>query len=68
MCVGWPGSVHDARVFAHSALCSDVENNQILPNQTTTIFGTHNPLYVIGDFSIPFEIMANESYPSQYSY
>ena len=49
VCVGWLENLHDARVFAHSALYSEIENNHILPNQTITIFGTHIPLYMIGD-------------------
>ena len=38
------GGVFDARVFAHSALYSEIEHNRILPNRIFTISGTHIPL------------------------
>ena len=49
VCAGWPGNVHDARVFAHFALYSEIEDYHILPNQTITIYGILIPLYMIGD-------------------
>ena len=49
VCAGWPGNVHDVRVFAHFALYSEIENNYILPNQTITIYGILIPLYMIDD-------------------
>ena len=55
MCVGWPESVHDARVFAHSALYNNMEHNHILPNKTITMSGTHIPLYMIGDSAYPLK-------------
>ena len=63
MCVGWPGSVHDARVFVHSALYNEIENNRILPNQTITISGTHIPLYMIGDSAYPLKSWLMKPFP-----
>ena len=48
VCVGWPGSVHDARVFAQSTLYNQIEHNHILPNKMITVSGVCIPLYVIG--------------------
>ena len=33
VCIGWPGSVHDARVFAHSLLYSSITEKELLPNK-----------------------------------
>jgi len=49
---GWPGSVHDARVFAHSSLYKFGVNNRLLPDTKQSIGGTEVPLYLIGDSSI----------------
>ena len=49
VCIGWPGSVHDARVFAHSNLYKKVTHKQLVPNNSVTISGVQVPLYIIGD-------------------
>ena len=54
VCVGWPGSVHYARVFAHSSLYKEIEHNKILPNKTISISGTNIPLYMIGNSAYRF--------------
>ena len=57
VCVGWPGSVHDARVLANSSLYNEIEHNHILPDRTMTISGVDVPLYIIGDsaYLYPFK-------------
>ena len=53
ICIGWPGSVHDARVFAHSPLYTKVTEKELLPNKTLTVNGMELPLYLIGDSAYP---------------
>lgn len=53
--VGWPGSVHDARVFAHSPLYHKVMQGELLPNECITINGTDVPLYFVGDAAYPLQ-------------
>ena len=51
--VGWPGRVHDARVFANSSLFKRGQNGTLLPNWTKTISGREIPLVVLGDPAYP---------------
>ena len=46
--VGWPGSVHDARVLVNSSLYDKCESGNLLPNWTT-IGNTTVPLVILGD-------------------
>jgi len=55
VCVGWPGSVHDARVFALSTLYDEIEHKHILPNNTITVSRVQVPLYMIGDSAYPLK-------------
>ena len=55
VCVGWPGSVHDARVFANSVLYNEIEHNYILTNSTMIVSGVHIPIYMIGDSAYPLK-------------
>ena len=47
--VGWPGSVHDARVFAHSSVYKKITEQTLLPDKNITVNGVNIPLYLIGD-------------------
>ena len=51
VCIGWPGSVHDARVFA----LKKIEHDHILPNKTITVSSTRIPLFMIGDSAYPMK-------------
>lgn len=54
--MGWPASVHDARVFAHSSLYSRISRGELLPSdKTMTCNGVNIPLFVIGDSAYPLE-------------
>jgi len=55
VCIGWPGSVHDARVLPHSALYNEIEHNHILPNRTVSVSGVDISLYMIGDSVYPLK-------------
>ena len=55
VCIGWPGSVHDARVFAHSNLYKKITRGHLVPNKSITISGVRIRLYVIGDSAYPMQ-------------
>ena len=60
---GWPGSVHDARVFAHSSLYKLGVNNRLLPDNKKSIEGTEMPLYLIGDSAYPMITWLMKPFP-----
>ena len=49
VCVGWPGSVHDARVFKNSGIYNKLAVDNILDGDTVEISGKTIPLFIIGD-------------------
>ena len=51
--VGWPGSVHDARVLANSGLYQRGENGLLTPNWSRTLGGINIPLLILGDPAYP---------------
>ena len=51
--IGWPGRVHDARVFANSTLYRKGQDGQLLPNWTESISGVDIPLAILGDPAYP---------------
>ena len=55
ICVGWPGSVHDARVFVHSSLYKKITDNQLIPDKTERIGSVDVPLYMIVDSAYPLQ-------------
>ena len=55
ICVGWPGSVHDARVFTNSLLYRKVTNRQLLQGSSLR-FGSHEiPTLLVGDSAYPIQ-------------
>jgi len=50
---GWPGSVHDARVLAHSTFYRKANAGQLLSSTTKSIGGVSVPVFVIGDSAYP---------------
>ena len=55
ICIGWPGSIHDARVFVYSNLCKKITHGHFVLNKSITISGVHVPLYMIGDSAYPMQ-------------
>ena len=53
--VGWPGSVHDSRVFSHSTIFKRITEGTLLPDKSITVNGTEIPLYLIGDSAYSLE-------------
>ena len=55
ICVGWPGIVHDGRVFVHSSLYQKITDNQLIPDKTERIGNVDVPLYMICDSAYPLQ-------------
>jgi len=53
ICVGWPGNVHDARVFKNSGIYNKLTVEKILDGNEMQISGTTIPLFIIGDSAYP---------------
>ncbi|XP_072033585.1 uncharacterized protein [Amphiura filiformis] len=51
--VGWPGRVHDARVFRHSSIVDAGQNGLLFPETTENISGVDIPIMIIGDPAYP---------------
>ena len=56
ICVGWPGSVHDARIFTNSKIFRQITQDRLLADGgTRTILGCQVPTYIIGDSAYPIQ-------------
>ena len=44
---GWPGSIHDARVFAHSPLSKQVTDGKLLPNNSIMVSGDGQAVFTM---------------------
>ena len=51
--IGWPGRVHDARVFANSKIFRRAEDNTLFPNDIVNIEGVQMPIVLLGDPAYP---------------
>ena len=59
--IGWPGSVHDARVFAHSSLYKKVKAESILKGASVQIQSQDISPFLIGNCISPVT-MAHEAF------
>ena len=53
--MGWPGSVHDARVFANSGMYKKLTIDRIFDGNEVQIQGKNIPLFLIGDSAYPLK-------------
>ncbi|XP_065430477.1 uncharacterized protein LOC101941125 [Chrysemys picta bellii] len=51
--VGWPGKVHDARIFRHSGLFRKLEEGTFFPDQKITVGDVEMPIMILGDPAYP---------------
>ena len=60
ICVGWPGSVHDARLFANSLLYNKIE---ILQGTSLQFRGNEIPTLLVGDSAYPIKPWLMKPFP-----
>lgn len=64
--IGWPGSVHDARVFTHSTICHQADSGTLLPSAySTSIHGVQVPPFIIGDAAYPLKPWLMKPFPDR---
>ena len=57
ICVGWAGSVHDARIFVNSLIYKRISEDNILAEAgCRTILGKQIPVSIIGDSAYPLDV------------
>ena len=53
LCVGWPGSVHDARVLANSSVYKKITNEELLQGQEIQVQDQQLHTFLLGDSAYP---------------
>ncbi|CAM5169330.1 unnamed protein product [Eretmochelys imbricata] len=51
--VGWPGKVHDARIFRNSGLFQNLQEGTLFPDQKITVGDVEMPIVILGDPAYP---------------
>ncbi|CAM2115596.1 unnamed protein product [Caretta caretta] len=51
--VGWPGKVHDARIFRNSGLFQKPQEGTLFPDQKITVGDVEMPIVILGDPAYP---------------
>ena len=62
--IGWPGRVHDARVFSNSSLYKKGQSNSLLPDWKENISGRDVPLIILGDPAYPLLPWLMKAFPN----
>ncbi|XP_065893423.1 uncharacterized protein [Dysidea avara] len=60
---GWPGSVHDARVLANSALYRKATSGELLQGNTLTVLSQEIPVFLVGDSAYPLSTWLMKPFP-----
>ena len=55
ICIGWPGSVHDARVLKNSGIYKRLKNDRNLSESSVSLEGVEIPYFLIGDSAYPLK-------------
>ena len=63
ICIGWPGSVHDARVLANSCIYKKASQKQILCGKEINVHGTRVPTFLVGDSAYPLSTWLMKPFP-----
>ena len=61
--IGWPGRVHDARIFSNSDFFQKGSSGQLLPDQPRNINGHNLPVVIVGDPAYPLLPWVMKAYP-----
>ncbi|CAM5128216.1 unnamed protein product [Eretmochelys imbricata] len=51
--MGWPGKVHDARIFRNSGLFQKLQEGTLFPDQKITVGDVEMPIVILGDPAYP---------------
>lgn len=51
--IGWPGSVHDARVLANSAIYTKCSDHDLIQGNNLQVGSRSLPIYLVGDSAYP---------------
>ena len=61
--VGWPGSVHDARVLVNSQLYHRIQNKELLTTSSRTLLGKDIRPFLVGDSAYPLSTWLMKPFP-----
>jgi len=62
--VGWPGSVHDARILSNSEVFNRGEAGTLVPQSVQILAGVPVPVVILGDPAYPLLPWLLKPYPA----